>query len=72
MEWEPFEEKAREQGFRVIAGLDEAGRGPLAGPVVAAAVVLLPKPEPEKGRGFQDPDQPSRGRRLCLSSKKEP
>jgi len=40
MAWEPFEEKAREQGFQVIAGLDEAGRGPLAGPVVAAAVVL--------------------------------
>ena len=30
------------QGFRVIAGLDEAGRGPLAGPVVAAAVILPP------------------------------
>ncbi|MFO7951896.1 MAG: ribonuclease HII [Bacillota bacterium] len=28
------------QGFRIIAGVDEAGRGPLAGPVVAAAVVL--------------------------------
>jgi ribonuclease HII len=40
MEWEPFEEKARRQGFQVIAGMDEAGRGPLAGPVVAAAVVL--------------------------------
>jgi ribonuclease HII len=40
MQWEPFEEKARRQGFQVIAGLDEAGRGPLAGPVVAAAVVL--------------------------------
>lgn len=40
MAWEPFEEKARRQGFQVIAGLDEAGRGPLAGPVVAAAVVL--------------------------------
>jgi ribonuclease HII len=40
MKWEPFEEKARRQGFQVIAGLDEAGRGPLAGPVVAAAVVL--------------------------------
>jgi ribonuclease HII len=31
-----------EKGFRSIAGLDEAGRGPLAGPVVAAAVVLSP------------------------------
>lgn len=30
------------QGFRAIAGLDEVGRGPLAGPVVAAAVVLYP------------------------------
>src|SRR3954471_21438457 len=28
------------QGFRVVAGMDEVGRGPLAGPVVAAAVVL--------------------------------
>jgi ribonuclease HII len=30
------------QGFRLVAGVDEAGRGPLAGPVVAAAVVLAP------------------------------
>ena len=30
------------QGFRRIAGVDEAGRGPLAGPVVAAAVILDP------------------------------
>jgi ribonuclease HII len=37
---EPFEEEFRAQGFRAIAGLDEAGRGPLAGPVVAAAVIL--------------------------------
>lgn len=35
-----FEEEARSRGFRVIAGLDESGRGPLAGPVVGAAVVL--------------------------------
>jgi len=42
MGWEPFEVKARSEGFQVIAGLDEAGRGPLAGPVVAAAVVLPP------------------------------
>lgn len=34
------EDEAREQGFRTIAGVDEAGRGPLAGPVVAAACIL--------------------------------
>ncbi len=35
-----FEKKAIEKGFSKIAGIDEAGRGPLAGPVVSAAVVL--------------------------------
>lgn len=35
-----FEQEARRCGYRRIAGIDEAGRGPLAGPVVAAAVVL--------------------------------
>lgn len=35
-----FEEQARADGYGVIAGMDEAGRGPLAGPVVAAAVIL--------------------------------
>ena len=37
-----FERKALENGFSYIAGIDEAGRGPLAGPVVAAAVILQP------------------------------
>ena len=35
-----FERRARGDGYTCIAGLDEAGRGPLAGAVVAAAVVL--------------------------------
>ncbi len=35
-----FEVKAGQQGFKSIAGVDEAGRGPLAGPVVAAAVIF--------------------------------
>lgn len=35
-----FEEHARRRGYRCVAGIDEAGRGPLAGPVVAAAVIL--------------------------------
>ncbi|MDD3154329.1 MAG: ribonuclease HII [Victivallaceae bacterium] len=35
-----FERRKYDQSFRFVAGVDEAGRGPLAGPVVAAAVVL--------------------------------
>ena len=35
-----YEQKYWESGISQIAGLDEAGRGPLAGPVVASAVVL--------------------------------
>ncbi len=35
-----YEKDARREGFTVIAGVDEAGRGPLAGPVVASAVIL--------------------------------
>lgn len=35
-----FEDNARQQGFKMICGVDEAGRGPLAGPVCAAAVIL--------------------------------
>lgn len=35
-----YERALREQGIRLIAGVDEVGRGPLAGPVVAAAVIL--------------------------------
>ena len=43
-----FEEEARGRGYGHVAGLDEVGRGALAGPVVAAAVILDPAaPVPE-------------------------
>ena len=35
-----YEDEAERCGYRLIAGIDEAGRAPLAGPVVAAAVVM--------------------------------
>jgi ribonuclease HII len=46
-----FEEEARAGGFGSVAGLDEVGRGALAGPVVAAAVILPPR---YKLRGLND------------------
>ena len=68
-----FERNAHLFGYARIAGLDEAGRGPLAGPVVAAAVVLPPDrlisgvtdskqvPEPERERLYDV----IRGQALC-------
>ncbi len=42
MDWYAYEKRAGEQGFSAVCGIDEAGRGPLAGPVCAAAVILPP------------------------------
>lgn len=39
-----FETDARTKGFQAVAGVDEAGRGPLAGPVAAAAVIFASPP----------------------------
>ena len=50
-------------GHRIVAGLDEVGRGPLAGPVVAAAVVLDPAQVPE---GLADSKALSAARREVL------
>ena len=40
MDWLLYEKEAKEKGFKYVCGVDEAGRGPLAGPVYAAAVIL--------------------------------
>lgn len=42
-----YEHTAQERGYALICGVDEAGRGPLAGPVCAAAVILPPDLEIE-------------------------
>ena len=39
----PIDLQLRKSGYSIIAGVDEAGRGPLAGPVFAAAVILPPQ-----------------------------
>ena len=44
-----FEQQALEQGFRFVAGVDEVGRGCLAGPVVAGACILDPEKPLPKG-----------------------
>jgi ribonuclease HII len=57
------ERELRLAGFRRIAGIDEVGRGSLAGPVVAAAVVL---PDRHRIKGLRDSKVLSRARREAL------
>lgn len=40
MDWYLHQKQAMESGYQLVCGVDEAGRGPLAGPVCAAAVIL--------------------------------
>ncbi|MCL7465910.1 ribonuclease HII [Phaeovulum sp. NW3] len=61
-----FEQAARDRGLARIAGVDEVGRGPLCGPVTAAAVVLDPQHIPE---GLNDSKKLSPARRADLASR---
>ncbi|WP_170401040.1 ribonuclease HII [Ruegeria arenilitoris] len=60
-----IENAAAAQGYLRIAGVDEVGRGPLAGPVVAAAVVLNPDNIPE---GLNDSKKLTAKRRAALEA----
>jgi len=60
-----YDEGRRREGFRLLCGVDEVGRGPLAGPVVAAAVVLDPDNVPD---GVDDSKKLSPAKRLALES----
>jgi ribonuclease HII len=61
-----FERLARQQGWQRIAGLDEAGRGALFGPVVAAAVILDPL---RRIPGLDDSKKLSPARRAVLAER---
>ena len=64
------ETEAWQAGFQQVAGVDEVGRGPLAGPVTAAAVILNPKAIPD---GLNDSKKLSAKRRESyLSKSKQP
>ena len=58
-----LERELYEQGFRAVCGVDEAGRGPLCGPVVAAAVIL---PEGLYMEGLNDSKKLSEKKREAL------
>lgn len=66
MDWLFYENEAKAKGFNVICGVDEAGRGPLAGPVFAAAVIL---PDEHIIEGVNDSKKLSEKKREMLFDK---
>jgi ribonuclease HII len=58
-----YEKLAYQEGYKCVAGVDEAGRGPLAGPVVAAAVIFPPE---YKNKEINDSKQLSATKREYL------
>lgn len=64
MDWLEFEKEALAKGYKSVCGVDEAGRGPLAGPVCAAAVIL---PEGVIIDGVNDSKKLSEKKRESLS-----
>jgi ribonuclease HII len=60
-----FEQQAAQRGLRYVAGVDEVGRGPLAGPVTAAAVILDPDHIPP---GLNDSKKLSAKRRIIIEA----
>ena len=63
MDWLEYEKEAIAKGYNAVCGVDEAGRGPLAGPVCAAAVIL---PENTVIEGVNDSKKLSEKKREAL------
>ena len=66
MDWLEYENAALNSGFEIVCGIDEAGRGPLAGPVYAAAVIL---PKGHIVEGVNDSKKISEKKRALLFDK---
>lgn len=66
MDWLEYENVALNSGFEIVCGIDEAGRGPLAGPVYAAAVIL---PKGHIVEGVNDSKKISEKKRALLFDK---
>lgn len=64
LNWLEYEIEAKSKGYKAVCGVDEAGRGPLAGPVCAAAVIL---PENTIIDGVNDSKKLSEKKREALS-----
>lgn len=62
-DWNKYEALAKKEGYEIVCGIDEAGRGPLAGPVFAAAVIL---PENCEISGINDSKKLSEKKRDML------
>lgn len=66
MDWTEYENEVYRDGFACVCGVDEAGRGPLAGPVYAAAVIL---PRAHVVEGVDDSKKLSEKKREALFDK---
>ncbi|OGF19475.1 ribonuclease HII [Candidatus Falkowbacteria bacterium RIFCSPLOWO2_02_FULL_45_15] len=62
-----YEQKLQTDGFKLIAGVDEAGRGPLAGPVVAAAVIFDFQEVPAELSAVTDSKKLSANKRISFA-----
>ncbi len=67
MRWGPVERELRSAGWLLLAGVDEVGRGPLAGPVVACAVIM--DPDASMINGVADSKQVCAAERRALAVK---
>ena len=63
-----YEKEYLSKGFSAVAGVDEVGRGPLAGPVVCAAVIM-PLEDEKRVPGVDDSKKLSEKKRLALAEK---